>query len=237
MTRPTSSEAADEGVDGRTTRWEAHRQARRAELVAATLRAIRRHGAGVGMDDIATMAGTSKTVFYRHFGDRAGLYRAVASAVDTMLTQSLNDAFTTVVGSDPAGARTLIRSAQGQQALLRTAVDTYFQVVQIDPEVYQFIVAAPIVPATERQLADPATDATDVMSGRMAELLTDQLVAAGTDPVRAKVWGRAAVGMVRSTADHWLRSGDCDSGTGREALVDNVTDLLWGGLSSAWPRP
>ena len=68
--------------DGRDSRWERHREERRAALVDATIRAIRTHGAGVGMDDIAAEAGTSKTVIYRHFDDKAGLYRAVAERID-----------------------------------------------------------------------------------------------------------------------------------------------------------
>ncbi len=64
-------------VDGRTTRWAEHNAQRRRELVEATLRAIRRRGHGIGMDELAAEAGTSKTVFYRHFGDRAGLYAAM----------------------------------------------------------------------------------------------------------------------------------------------------------------
>jgi hypothetical protein len=35
-------------------------------------------------------------------------------------------------------------------------------------------------------------------------------------------------------ADQWLRSGGSASGTGREELVGDVTDLLWHGLSSSW---
>ena len=54
-------------VDGRASRWEEHRRQRRVELVDHTVRAIRQHGAGVGLDDIAAQAGTSKTVIYRHF--------------------------------------------------------------------------------------------------------------------------------------------------------------------------
>ena len=69
-------------VDGRASRWEEHRRQRRVELVDHTVRAIRQHGAGVGLDDIAAQAGTSKTVIYRHFEDRTGLYRAVAQRVE-----------------------------------------------------------------------------------------------------------------------------------------------------------
>ena len=60
----TTTQPAGPAPDGRSTRWDQHRAARRRELVDATLRAIRQHGAGVGMDDIAAVAGTSKTVVY-----------------------------------------------------------------------------------------------------------------------------------------------------------------------------
>ena len=56
--------------DRRDSRWDEHRRARREQLVQATLAAVGRHGAGVGMDEIAAEAGTSKTVVYRHFADR-----------------------------------------------------------------------------------------------------------------------------------------------------------------------
>ena len=56
--------------DRRDSRWDEHRKARRRELVDAALTAVGRHGAGVGMDEIAATAGTSKTAVYRHFADR-----------------------------------------------------------------------------------------------------------------------------------------------------------------------
>lgn len=221
MSTPTDVEPGARR-DGRTTRWTAHRTARRAELVTATLRAIRRGGAGVGMDDIAAVAGTSKTVFYRHFGDRAGLYRAVAEAVDGRILQQITSAVTGLGEPGDASARGLVRAA----------LDTYLRLVEEDPEVYRFVVAAPLVPATERTDTDPASAATELMSGRIAELLAAQLVALGRPPARARTWGHAVVGMVRSIGDHWLRHGASASGTSRDELVDDVTTLLWEGLAS-----
>ena len=52
-------------TDGRDARWAEHRVERRRELVESTLRAIRKYGAGVGMDEIAAEATTSKTVLYQ----------------------------------------------------------------------------------------------------------------------------------------------------------------------------
>ena len=93
--------------DGRRSRWDGHRVARREELVEATLRAIRTHGASVGMDEVAATAETSKTVFYRHFTDRAGLYTAVAELVDATIIRGLTRA-----ADDPApsGAREVVRA-------------------------------------------------------------------------------------------------------------------------------
>ena len=56
--------------DGRTTRWDAHRDQRRAELVQAAVRAIDQHGPDVTIADIAAEAGVSKPVLYRYFTDK-----------------------------------------------------------------------------------------------------------------------------------------------------------------------
>ena len=76
-------------TDGRSARWAEHREARRRQLVESTIRTIRERGAAVGMDEFAAAAGTSKTVFYRHFTDRAGLYRAVAAHVDDLILRDI----------------------------------------------------------------------------------------------------------------------------------------------------
>src|SRR4051794_14784186 len=55
--------------DRRDSRWDEPRRARREQLVDAAVSAVGRHGAGVGMEEIAAEAGTSKTVVYRHFTD------------------------------------------------------------------------------------------------------------------------------------------------------------------------
>ena len=58
------------GRDRRDSRWDEHRERLRRALVEAALAAVGRHGAGVGMDEIAAAAGTSKAGLYRHFSDR-----------------------------------------------------------------------------------------------------------------------------------------------------------------------
>ena len=76
--------------DGRTTRWDAHRDQRRAELVQAAVRAIDQHGPDVTIADIAAEAGVSKPVLYRYFTDKDQLHAAVGQwGADEVLARML----------------------------------------------------------------------------------------------------------------------------------------------------
>src|SRR4051794_23021189 len=130
-TVPTDAAPKDPGqaVDGRSARWAGHRTARRAELVEATLRALRRHGAGVGIGEVAAVAGTSKTVLYRHFADREELYLAVCQRVAERLVDEL---------------RAAVGNARTPRGMLSGAIDAYLQLIERDPEVYRFVVRQPL---------------------------------------------------------------------------------------------
>lgn len=183
------------------------------------MRAIREHGAGVGMDDIAAAAGTSKTVVYRHFTDRAGLYAAVAERVDATIMHNLSAA----IGEDSRRGR-----PQDGRTIIAAAIDAYLRLVQDEPEIYRFVVAAPI-------LERPGADHSGAVSAHIAEQLVAVLESSlRADGPRAQVWAHGVVGMVRAAADDWLTRGAADSGLTREALTALLTDLAWSGLSPAW---
>ena len=65
---------------------------RRAQLLEAALRAVRRDGARVSMDDVAHEAGLTKPVLYTHFGDKAGLGAAIAAHVGDTLAGEIGQA-------------------------------------------------------------------------------------------------------------------------------------------------
>lgn len=67
-----SGPAASAAVDGRASRWQSHREERRRELIKSARKAVHALGSEASMEDIAAAAGTSKSVFYRYFGDKAG---------------------------------------------------------------------------------------------------------------------------------------------------------------------
>lgn len=211
-------------ADGRSTRWDEHRLSRRKELVEATLRAIREHGAGVGMDDIAAAAGTSKTVFYRHFVDRAGLYAAVAESVNALILRDVTSALGSV------GRPALTELPGTPRALVAAAIDAYLRLVERDPEVYRFVVSAPILDRPPG--GDPALAVTHHVADQVTAVLRRALEAGGGDVSAAPVWGAGLVGMVRAAADQWLAGR---GGLTREQLAEHLTALAWSGLSAAWP--
>jgi AcrR family transcriptional regulator len=66
-------------TDGRTLRWEQHKEERRAAILDAAVAVIEREpvGSEVHVHQIAEQAGLSRPVVYRHFADRADLDAAI----------------------------------------------------------------------------------------------------------------------------------------------------------------
>jgi AcrR family transcriptional regulator len=209
---PAVARDARDGRDGRDARWERHREQRRSELVDATIRAIRRHGPGVGMDDIAAEAGTSKTVVYRHFDDRAGLYRAVVARIESRVVGSVAG----VLSTAPADARRDLRP------LIGSTVEAYLALVESDPDLYRFVVTRPLV---DRPLPDDPVGGT---VSHVTAMLAGVLEAALPDPGRARLLATALVGSVQAVADDWLGSPDR---VPRAELVETLTALAWDGLA------
>lgn len=204
-------------TDGRDTRWAEHRQIRRRELVADTLRAIRKHGAGVGMDDIAAQAGTSKTVIYRHFGDRAGLYSAVVANVHDFIHQDLHAALQLTDPEDLA-------------SLVHDLAQAYLALVERDPEIYRFVLNPPSVDGAR---IDPYGGLLEIMGDHVSEAIAAHLIRCGQDPRCAPTWGHGLVGFIRAAADRWMASGRHEP---ISEIVENIdvlfTPALGHGLSA-----
>src|SRR3954453_16856061 len=66
------------GTDARATK--------RDELLDAADRVVQREGSAASMNLIAAAAGITKPILFRHFGDKVGLYRALADRhIDALL--------------------------------------------------------------------------------------------------------------------------------------------------------
>jgi AcrR family transcriptional regulator len=201
----------DQARDRRDSRWDEHRRARRQELVDAAISAVGKHGAGVGMDEIAAEAGTSKTVVYRHFADRAELHVAVCNRVASQLLPKL---------------RTAIESGSHPRGMVAAAIDTYLAFLEVDPELYRYVVHPQ--PLDRSAGSDPIDRLSELVGEQASAAIAVALQQAGGDPAAAAPWGHGVVGLVRSAADWWLRA---DRPMLRGELADHLTDLAWAGLA------
>jgi AcrR family transcriptional regulator len=209
------NETATRRRDRRDSRWDEHRRARREQLVEATINAVGRHGAGVGMEEIAAAAGTSKTVVYRHFADRSELYVAVCARVAEQLVRKL---------------RAAIGGSEHPRQMVSAAVETYLAFIEADPELYRFVVGhtlgdRPVGSVPEG--TDPISSLSDLIGDEVGALVAAALTRGGQDTVAAVPWGHGVIGLVRAAADWWLRA---DRPIPRAQLAASLTDLAWAGL-------
>lgn len=218
------SERQDTRVDGRDTRWAEHREQRRRELTDAALRAIRRHGATVGMDEIAAEAGTSKTVIYRHFGDRLGLYLAVCASVDANVLGDLQQVLTHV--GDSTTAPTPL--AGDTRAVIEAVIGSYFAQVERDPEVYRFVVRRPTLNVSPED--DPVIGISDTIADVLQPIFADALRDVGQPTTAARVWAHGLIGFVRESADRWLADPNRPP---RSVVVRHMAEFASYGLAGA----
>jgi AcrR family transcriptional regulator len=196
---------------GRPPRHErdARLAARREALLDAAAAAITADGPGVTMTRMAAEAGVTKPVLYRYFGDRAGLYEAIASRYAAGLLAELRDA----LGRDDSPRR-----------LLEAGVDAYLAYVERQPELYRFLTQR--LPGEEPRGQRLVTGFTHRVAAEVAALLHENLRAVGVDSRGAELLGFGITGMVQVAADLWLDR----QAMPRARAVQYLAGALWWGL-------
>ncbi|CAL9586868.1 putative HTH-type transcriptional regulator [Streptomyces sp. enrichment culture] len=194
---------------------------RRRELLEAADRVVLRDGPQASMNAIAAEAGITKPILYRHFGDKGGLYAALARRHTDALLSSLRAAL-----DAPAGRRERVEST----------LETYLAAIEARPQVYRFLMhPAEGSAAQGEQGFDIGKHAVPLLR-RMGEELAqviEERIDLGPDGRRlARVWGHGIVGMMHAAGDWWLGERPCS----REELVRGLADLLWGRLAAAGDR-
>ncbi|UUL75305.1 TetR/AcrR family transcriptional regulator [Pseudarthrobacter sp. Fe7] len=203
--------------DGRSSRWQNHREERRRELIKQARRAVHVLGSDASMEDIATAAGTSKSVFYRYFGDKAGLQQAVGEVVLSQMQYRIQEA-----------AHSAVTPREGLLAM----VSAYLQMAGTSPNVYTFVTsyapgdaANPAHPASAGGPLGPFFDAiADMIATPMRSQLGD---------VRETVigyWPKAAIGLVRNAGEQWLSTPDSPTKPDQEAMARQITAWLCVGI-------
>lgn len=126
MRTPSVPNILPHRADGRQARWDDHNAERRAQIVDAAIEVIEESGSREKpqIQQIAEAAGLSRTVVYRHFGDRADLDLAVHSRIIDDLRDAILPALV-MDGTIPelinAGVSAYVRWAAAHPALHRLA--------------------------------------------------------------------------------------------------------------------
>jgi AcrR family transcriptional regulator len=160
------------------------------------------------MDEIASEAGVTKPVLYRHFGDKDGLYHALTQRYVDELASAMRPAIET---SDP-------------RARLAASIDAYLSYVEREPERYRFLLHAAEQPRTSALVADfRRRHIADCAFTSVANIER-----VGLDPGFAEPWAHCVSGMVRAAGISWLERRSLP----RARLVDYLTTVLWDGFSA-----
>jgi len=201
-------------TDGRRSRWTEHRRARREELVAAAVEAVRRAGPDFAVDDVAREARVSKTVIYRYFSDKDELVDAVLERISgaVLLPRLLGE---------------LAADRPDDREQLHAVIAAFVALIEEEPALYRFAYAhagrsgrKDLVAATEREIAEA-----------LGVLVGERLADAGRPAAPALTWAYGVVGMVQLTAHWWSGTRSVPAAD----LVEQLTELAWGGLGSLLP--
>ena len=171
--------------------------------------AVRRHGPGVSVADIAAEAGITKPVLYRHFDDRADLHRAVGHEAAALLMARI--------------APELMKNREPKEHI-RGVIDGFLSGVEDEPQLWRFVVHNPGEHTPGAEVVD---DVRQTIASLLSSLIGERLRGAGLDPGGAEAWAIGLVGMVQSAGDWWLERQTMS----RLAVTDYLTTLIWGGIA------
>ncbi|MCP3820138.1 TetR/AcrR family transcriptional regulator [Streptomyces sp. A3M-1-3] len=193
---------------------------RRRELLEAADRVVLRDGPQASMNAIAAEAGITKPILYRHFGDKGGLYRALAVRHTDALLDSL---------------RAALDAASDRRERVEATLDTYLAAIEARPQVYRFLMH----PAEDAQQSEQGFDVgrhsaplLRRLGEELAKVIEERVDLGPGGEELARVWGHGIVGMMYAAGDWWLGERPCS----RAQLVHSLADLLWGRLAAAGDR-
>jgi AcrR family transcriptional regulator len=171
------------------------------------------------MDEIASEAGISRMVLYRYFGDKGGLYRALAETYIDALMVELRDA---------------IESTDNPVTRLNETVDAYVRFIEDNKESYDFLMHRAI--REGKEAGETVADFMRRVAEQIATVLSFEISRLGFDPDPAEAWAHGVVGMVHQSTDWWLRNQTVD----RDKFVRYLVGLLSRGFfglaeDGQWP--
>ncbi|GAB3721035.1 TetR/AcrR family transcriptional regulator [Nocardiopsis oceani] len=203
--RSTPAPRASAARRGRSVRGRDPKR-RRAILDAAD-RVIQRDGPDVSVLVIATEAGISKPILYRHFGDKGGLYRALAQRHVDPLIEAI---------------RSELYQHTEFEVRARATVGAYLSMISQNLNLYRFLM--------DRATSEDVRTRSDLglMVRRLGEELADLLLAERRieGRVRAQIAAHAVVGMVQAAGEWWLEHPEVSEAE----IIDDLTASVVGAI-------
>lgn len=181
------------------------RDARRDQLLAAAITAIRRDGPTISMARIAQEAGLTKPVVYDHFGDRAGLATAIAQHTTEELMSRIADSLT---------------ASEGLENAIRSTLATFVDFAEREPELFAFL----LHPGGSKNPNAEIHALIQSFAGYIEPLAALELEPAGIAPGEVALRVRAILGLSYTTVDWWLREGRDDFTS--HGIVERLTALV-----------
>src|SRR3954469_10867286 len=172
------------------------------QLLEAADRVVRRAGSAATMNLIAAEAGITKPILYRHFGDKGGLYRALAARYTEDLLGRL---------------RTALATRGGLAARTRATIDAYLTAVGEQPQVYRFLMERAAV--EEPGVRGEVQGFVRRFGDELAAGIRAEPALQGVDERRALVWAHGIAGMVQAAGDWWLDHHEVP----RDQVVEELT--------------
>lgn len=183
---------------------------RRAGLLEAADRVVQREGGAATMNVIAAEAGITKPILYRHFGDKSGLYRALAARhIEELLVR----------------LRAALVTRGGLEARTRATVDAYLTSIDERPQIYRFLVQRAAV--EEPDVRGDVEGFVRRFGDELAAGIRNEPSLSGVDELRATVWAHGIAGMVQAAGDWWLDHPE----VARSSVVEELTALLVAGFN------
>ncbi|HET6910315.1 MAG TPA: TetR/AcrR family transcriptional regulator [Mycobacteriales bacterium] len=180
---------------------------RREQLLEAADRVVRRDGSAASMNSIAAEAGITKPILYRHFGDKGGLYRALAARyIDDLLGR----------------LRAALLTRGGLAARSRATIEAYLSMVGEQPQVYRFLMERAAV--EEPGVRGEVQGFVRRFGDELAAGIQNEPELTHIDAARALVWAHGIAGMVQASGDWWLDHPEVPRGQ----VVEELTALLFG---------
>ncbi|MBE4693853.1 MULTISPECIES: TetR/AcrR family transcriptional regulator [Brevibacterium] len=211
-------------TDGRSTRWQEHRDSRRRELLRTVRHVVDERGDDLSMEQISEFSGTTKAVLYRYFTDRAGLQEAMGDWAMQVIANSLDEASTTVADSDDA-------RPVDRRDTLEAMIRAFVGLAAGAPNVYRFCDQA-VGRFDPGEQGGFFSEVADLLAERLDLDVTDSRF----DGDDGRLWAAGAIGFVRAATETWLKSPGSP-----DAFAASVSTWLWASLppeaGAALPAP